>query len=88
MAQARLLLATLKIRPKSRKMAPSNRARLDVRRLRDESVVREYKRDLAESLGEPNDFDDPEKLWTDFNIKSCRCLRVFCEIHLECIKAS
>ena len=54
----RLLVATLKIRLKSRKMAPSNRVRLDVRRLRDESVAQQYKRELAESLGEPNDSDD------------------------------
>ena len=47
-------------------MAPSNRVRLDVRRLRDESVAQEYKRELAESLGEPNDSDDPEEIWTDF----------------------
>ena len=45
-------------------MAPSKQVRLDVRRLRDESVAQEYK-----SLGEPNDFGDPEKLWTDFKTK-------------------
>ena len=27
----------------------------------------EYKRQLAERPGEPNDSDDPEKLWTDYN---------------------
>ena len=43
-------------------MAPSNHVRLDVRRLRDESVAQGYKRGLAESLGEPNDSDDSEKL--------------------------
>ena len=75
----RLLVATLKIRLKSRKMAPSNRVRLDVRRLRDESVAQQYKRELAGSLGEPKDSDDPEKLWTDFKTKvlevSESCLR-------------
>ena len=50
-------------------MAPSYRIRLDVRRLRDESVAQEYKRKLAESLGEPNDSDDPGKLGTDFKTK-------------------
>ena len=62
-------MATLKIRLKSRKMAPSNRVRLDVRRLRDEGVAQQYERELAESLGEPNDSDDPEKLWTDLKTK-------------------
>ena len=47
-------------------MAPSNQVWLDVHRLRDESVIQEYKWELAGSLGEPNDSDDPEKLWTDF----------------------
>ena len=75
----RLLVATLKIRLKSRKMAPSNRVRLDVRRLRDESVAQEYERELAESLGQLNDSDDPEKLWSDFKTKVLKvskiCLR-------------
>ena len=74
-----LLVATLKIQLKFRKMAPSNRVRLDVRRLRDESVAQEYERELAESLGEPSDSDDPEKLWTDFKTKVLKvsesCLR-------------
>ena len=45
-------MATLEIRLKSRKMATSNQVRLDIRRLGDESVAQEYKRELAESLGE------------------------------------
>ena len=61
-ADHRLLVATLKLRLKSHKMAPSNQVRLDVHRLRDESVAQEYKRVLAESLVEPNDPDDLEKL--------------------------
>ena len=65
----RLLVATLKIRLRSRKLAPSNRVRLDVDRLRDESVAQEYKRDLAESLDEHEESDDPKKLWTDFKTK-------------------
>ena len=60
-------------------MAPSNRVRLDVRRLRDESVAQEYERELAGSLGEPDDSDDPEKLWTDFKTEVLKlsesCLR-------------
>ena len=75
----RLLVATLKIRLKSRKMALSNRVRVDVRRLRDESVAQEHKRELAESLDEPDDSDDPEKIWTDFKTKVLKmsesCLR-------------
>ena len=59
-------MATLKIRLKSRKMAPSRQDRLDDCRLLDDSVVQEYEREVAESLGEPNEFDDPENLWTDF----------------------
>ena len=42
-------------------------------------TVLNYKRELAESLGEPNDSDDPEKLWTDFKTKVLKvsesCLR-------------
>ena len=62
-------------------MAPSHRVRLDVRRLRDESVALEYEPELAEIIGEPNDSDDPEKLWTwaDFKTKVLKvsesCLR-------------
>ena len=56
-----LLVATLKIWLKSRKMAPSNQVRLDVRRLQDESVAQEYKRELAESIGGPNNSEDSEK---------------------------
>ena len=48
----RFLVATLKIRLKSRTMAPSRQVRLDVRRLRDEIIAQEYKRELAESLGD------------------------------------
>ena len=76
-----VLVATLKIRLKSRKMAPSDQVRLDARRFRDESVAQscQYKRELAESLGQPNDSDDPQKLFTDFKTEvlkvSERCLR-------------
>ena len=72
-------MATLRIRLKSRKMAPCNQVRLHVRRHRDESVAKEYKRELVESLGEPNYCVDPEKLWTEFKTKipkvSKGCLR-------------
>ena len=66
------------------KMPPSNQVRLDGRRLWDECVARKYKRELAESLGELTDFDDPEKLWTDFEnlIRS-----PVCEVHLDRRKA-
>ena len=50
-------------------MPPSNQVRLDVRRLRDESVAQKYERKIAESLGEPNDSDDPENLRTDYKTK-------------------
>ena len=75
----RLLVATLKVRRKSRKIAPSNRVRLDIRRFWDESVAQGYKCELAESHGEPNDSDDTERLWTDFKTKVLKvsesCLR-------------
>ena len=39
-----------------------------------------YKRERTESLGEPNDSDFPEKLWTDFETKVSKvsegCLRI------------
>ena len=59
-------MATLKLRLKARKMAPSNHARLGFRRLRDESVAQEYKPELAESLGECSDSDAPETRWAGF----------------------
>ena len=46
----RFLVATLKIRLKSRNMVQSNRLRLDVRRLRDESVAPSYKWKLSANL--------------------------------------
>ena len=60
-------------------MAPSNRVRVDVRRLRNESVAQEYKRDLPESLGEPDDSDDPEKFWIEFMTK-------FLEVSESCLR--
>ena len=60
----------MKIRHMSRKMAASNQVRLDVWRLRDESVGQEYKRDFAESMCEPSDSDDPETLWLTSKPKS------------------
>ena len=50
------LEATQKIRLKSHKMTPSNRVRLNVRRLRDESVAQEHTGELTQSLAEPKDF--------------------------------
>ena len=62
-------MAFPKLRLKSRKITPSSQCRVDVRRLQDASVAQEYKRELLESLGELNDSDDPEKLWTDSKAK-------------------
>ena len=53
----RLLAATLKIRLESRKLAQSHQVRLDVRRLRGQSIAKEYKRELVESLGKHNSFN-------------------------------
>ena len=75
----KLFVATLQIRIKSCKMAPFNQVRLNIRRLADESVAPKYKRELAESLGEPNHSDDSEKLRTDLRTKVLKvwesCLR-------------
>ena len=72
-------MATLKIRLKSHKMPPFRLVRLDIRRLRDENVADEYKRELAKRLSELNDSDDLEKLWTYFKTQiltvSESCLR-------------
>ena len=46
-------------------MTPSRQVRLNDSHLRDDSVVQEHKREVAESLGERNDSDDSEVLWTD-----------------------
>ena len=69
----------IKIRFKSREMASTNKGRLDVRLFRDENIAHEYKRELTESLGELNDSNEPDKLWTDINPRipkmSESCLR-------------
>ena len=75
----RFLVTTLGIRLKPRGMAPSNQFLLDVCRLRDESVAQDYKRELAESLGEPDDSVDPEKFCTHFKTK---VLNV-CKVHQD-----
>ena len=59
----------LKIRPKSRKKAPSKQVQPYVHRLQNESVAQEFERELAKNLGEPNDSDDPEKFCTDSKTK-------------------
>ena len=75
----RLLVATLQIRLNSRKMKASNQVLLVACGLRDGSVAKEFKREQAESLGEPVASDDPEILWLDFKINvlkvSSSCLR-------------
>ena len=67
-ARRRVHLATVLLRPPSGHR-PGRRQARHARILRDESVAQEYKRELAERLGGPNDSDDPEKLWTDFKAK-------------------
>ena len=59
-ADQRFRVATLEIWFKSCKMAPFIQVRLDVCRPRNESFAYEYKRELAKSLGELYDSDDPE----------------------------
>ena len=68
------LVTTLKIRLKSRIMAPSKQVPLDVRRLRDEDVCHEYKRKLVKCLGKLNYFNDPWKFWSDFKTKILKVL--------------
>ena len=60
-------------------MAPFSQVRVDVHRLRDESVAQEYTRKLPEILGEFVDSKDPEKLCVDLKTQILKvsetCLR-------------
>ena len=62
----RILVATLKIRFKSRRMASTSKVYWDVGRLRDDSVAQEYNRKRAESSNKLVNSDDTEKLWNDY----------------------
>ena len=79
----RFPVATLKIRLKSRKMAPSNQVRLDVRRLRDESVTRSTSGNLWKVSANLTISTILRNSAVTSRPKSCRCLRAVCEIHLE-----
>ena len=61
----RLVVATLKLQLKSRRMVPSQ-PRLDVGKLRDERVVEEFANRLSEDLGGLGALGDPEELWSAF----------------------
>ena len=61
----RLVVATLKLHRKSRRMVPSQ-PRLDVGKLKDERVAEEFANRLSSDLGWLGALGDPEKLWSVF----------------------
>ena len=61
----RLVVATLKLQLKSRRMVPSQ-PRLDVGKLKDEKVAEEFANRLTGDLGGLHASADPEELWSAF----------------------
>ena len=69
-------------------MAPSDKVRLDVRRLRDEDVAQEYEQELAELFGELNNFDDPENLCTGFKTQILKLSSLRKPMHVTVLEKS
>ena len=63
----RLVVATLKLQFKSRRMVPS-KPRLDVGKLKDERVAEEFANRLSGDLGGLGALGNPGELWTAFKI--------------------
>ena len=61
----RLVVATLKLQLKSRRMVPSQ-PRLDVGKLKVERVAEEFANRLSGDLGGLGAFGNPEELWSAF----------------------
>ena len=61
----RLVVATLKLQLKSRRMVPSQ-PRLDVCKLKDEKVAEEFANRLSGDLGSLGTLGNPEELWSAF----------------------
>ena len=61
----RLVVATLKLQLKSRRMLPSQ-PRLDVGKLKDERVAEEFVNRLSGDLAGLGALGDPEELWSAF----------------------
>ena len=61
----RLVVATLKLHLKSRRMVPSQ-PRLEVGKLKDERVAEEFANKLSGDLGGLGALGDPEELWSAF----------------------
>ena len=60
-----LVVATLKLQLKSRRMVPSQ-PWLDVGKLKDERVAEEFANRLSGDMGGPSALGDPEELWSVF----------------------
>jgi len=63
----RLVVATVKLQLKSRRMVPSQ-PRLDFGRLKDERVAEEFLNRLSGDLGDLGALGNPEELWSAFKI--------------------
>ena len=61
----RLVVATLKLHLKSRRMLPSQ-SRLDVGKIKDERVAEEFANKLSGDLRGLGALEDPEELWSAF----------------------
>ena len=62
----RLVVATIKLQLKSRRMVPSQPS-LDFGKLKDERVAEEFANRLSGDLGALGAFGDPEELWSALN---------------------
>ena len=79
-SEHRLVVATLKLQLKSRRMVPSQ-LRMDVGKLKDERVAEEFANRLSGDLGGLSDLGEPEELWSAFKITvldvAGRCLGTY-----------
>ena len=65
----RLVVATLKLQPKSRRMVPSQ-PRLDVGKLKNERVAEEFANRLSGDLRGLSALGNPKKLWSASRLSS------------------
>ena len=81
----RLIVATLKLQLKSRRMIPSQ-PKLDVSKLKDERVAEEFANRLSGDLGGLGALGETEELWSAFKITfldvAGGCLGTHRRIHL------
>lgn len=90
-ADHRLIIATLKLRIKSKRMPRSGQLKLDLDSLKDARVAEEFALGLGEGLRDLGDSDDPEVLWGGFKTTTLevagRCLGTPCRARKSFVSA-